>query len=223
MPPSSGCLPLAAQSGNECAVHPRGADGVSGCPSARRRLRHSDVLPATYVPYAPHRAPPVLKVTLRTPCPHPDGGAIQGVALNLAGTVTTLAGTAGTVASTNGTGLAAYFYHPYGIPTDGMNLYVANPHNQTIRQVVLATGAVTARAGTVGTVGSANGSGSAAPFHYPNGITTDGTHLYVAVTYNNTVRALQQMPSPRLALFRDTRNGSVRFWERSQGNTYAAA
>jgi hypothetical protein len=112
------------------------------------------------------------------------------VTLNLGftGTVTTLAGTAGVSGSTDGIGAAARFYYPEGITTDNTNLYVADSNNGTIRKVVIATGTVTTLAGTAGVTGSANGTGAAAEFTSPEDITTDGANLYVADTWNNTIR-----------------------------------
>ncbi|MEI6703781.1 MAG: hypothetical protein WCL71_09655 [Deltaproteobacteria bacterium] len=104
------------------------------------------------------------------------------------GAVTTLAGTAGSSGSTDGTGTAAKFYYPFGITTDGTNLYVVDTSNNTIRKVVIATGVVTTLAGTAGTIGSTDGTASAAHFHSPASITTDGTNLYVTDSLNNTIR-----------------------------------
>jgi len=104
------------------------------------------------------------------------------------GVVTTLAGTAGSSGSADGTGAAARFSYPHGITTDGTNLYVADTNNHTIRKVVIATGGVTTLAGTAGSSGSADGTGPAARFEYPHGITTDDTNLYVADTENSTIR-----------------------------------
>jgi sugar lactone lactonase YvrE len=104
------------------------------------------------------------------------------------GAVTTLAGTAGTTGSTDATGSAASFNIPMGITTDGVNLYVADYLNNTIRKIVIATGAVTTLAGTAGTTGSTDATGSAASFNYPNDITTDGVSLYVSDTGNGTIR-----------------------------------
>jgi len=119
------------------------------------------------------------------------GGAIQGKALSLTGTTSTLAGTAGTTGSTDATGAAAKFNVPYDITTDGKNLYVSDSLNNTIRKVVIATAAVTTLAGTASlTGGSSDGTGAAASFNYPNGITTDGTNLYVCDTGNNTIRKI---------------------------------
>ena len=53
-----------------------------------------------------------------------------------------------------------------------------------------STGAVTTLAGTAGTIGSSDGTGGAASFNFPVGITTDGTNLYVADTYNDTIRKI---------------------------------
>ena len=105
------------------------------------------------------------------------------------GAVTTLAGTAGKIGSTDATGPAASFFFPYGITTDEINLYVCDTSNNTIRKIVIATGAVTTLAGTASlTGGSIDAIGPAASFNFPNDITTDGTNLYVADTGNGTIR-----------------------------------
>lgn len=105
------------------------------------------------------------------------------------GAVTLLAGSAtGAAGMANGTGTAASFWTPYDVTTDGTNLYVADTVNFQIRQIVIATGAVTTFAGT--NPGLANGTGTAAQFYLPRGITTDGTNLYVADTGNNQIRKI---------------------------------
>ena len=118
------------------------------------------------------------------------GGARQGIALNLSTAVSTLAGTAGLSGSTDGTGAAARFSGSLSITTDGTNLYVTDSGNSTIRQIVIATGAVTTLAGTALASGSTDGTGAAARFNFPNGITTDGTNLYVVDTNNDTIRQI---------------------------------
>ena len=50
------------------------------------------------------------------------------------GAVTTVAGT-GSSGSANGTGTSASFYAPWGITTDGTNLYVADYVNNLIRKI----------------------------------------------------------------------------------------
>jgi sugar lactone lactonase YvrE len=106
------------------------------------------------------------------------------------GEVTTLAGTAGKSGTADGTGPAALFNTPSGITlsSDGTTLYVADTANNTIRKVALATGLVSTLAGKAGTSGTSDGSGTAAQFHFPAGIVTDGTNLYVTDRYNNTIR-----------------------------------
>ena len=104
------------------------------------------------------------------------------------GVVTTVAGT-GSSGSANGTGTSASFDNPNGITTDGTNLYVADSNNHLIRKIVISTGVVTTLAGT-GSSGCANGTGTSASFNAPNGITTDGTNLYVGETNNHIIRKI---------------------------------
>ena len=118
------------------------------------------------------------------------GGSRQGVELSLSTVVTTLAGTAGDNGSANGTGTSASFYSPFGITTDGTNLYVGDTKNHLIRQIVISTGVVTTVAGT-GDNGSSNGTGTAASFYYPLAITTDGTNLYVGEYANHLIRKIE--------------------------------
>jgi len=106
------------------------------------------------------------------------------------GAVTTLAGTVGTSGTTDGTGTSASFYSPIGITTDGNNLYVADFSNHTIRKIVISTGAVTTLAGTAGTSGTTDGTGTSASLNKPYDITTDGTNLYVADYLNHTIRKI---------------------------------
>ena len=117
------------------------------------------------------------------------GGSRQGVELSLSTAVTTLAGT-GSSGSANGTGTSASFYSPFGITTDGTNLYVGDQNNHLIRQIVISTGVVTTVAGT-GSSGSNNGTGTSASFYYPVPITTDGTNLYVGDRSNNQIRKIE--------------------------------
>jgi len=109
--------------------------------------------------------------------------------ITLGGVVSTLAGSAQAAGTNDGTGTAARFNFPFGLAVDnGGNVYVADTDNHTIRKVTPA-GAVTTLAGLAGTAGSTNGTGCAACFAYPCGLTVDGnTNLYVADTYNYTIR-----------------------------------
>ncbi|MFZ0826127.1 MAG: NHL repeat-containing protein [Verrucomicrobiia bacterium] len=106
-----------------------------------------------------------------------------------AGVVTTLAGFAGSSGSSDGTGTAARFYYPSSVAVDSAtNVYVADSYNYTIRKVTPA-GVVTTLAGLAGGSGTNNGTGSAAQFYLPSGVTVDGSgNVYVADTYNYTIR-----------------------------------
>ena len=107
--------------------------------------------------------------------------------------VTTIAGNTGMPApgSADGTDSGARFSFPMGIVRDGASLYVADSGNHTIRQIVIATHMVTTLAGAAGSSGTADGTKSAARFNSPQGITTDGTSLYVTDTGNHTIRKIQ--------------------------------
>jgi len=109
------------------------------------------------------------------------------------GVVTTIAGFAGSSGSTDGTGTEARFhsYSPCGITTDGTNLFVTDMDNHTIRKIVLSTAVVTTIAGTALSYDSTDATGTAARFYSPASITTDGTNLFVADTYNHTIRKIQ--------------------------------
>jgi len=133
---------------------------------------------------------------------HPSGITTDGTHLYVAdthnhkirqidiatGVVTTLAGN-GTGDGVDGIGIAAGFRYPYGITSDGVYLYVADSYNHKIRKIAIATGVVTTLAG--GSVGSADGTGAAAGFFGSEGITTDGTYLYIADTQNNKIRQIE--------------------------------
>jgi len=117
--------------------------------------------------------------------------AIRRVVL-ATGAVTTIAGQVGVKGSADGTGTAAQFNYPRGVASDRAgNLYVADFANHTIRQIALATGAVTTPWGQPGSSGSSDGMGNAARFNQPSGVVIDGTgNLYVADTGNHTIRQI---------------------------------
>jgi len=105
------------------------------------------------------------------------------------GVVTTLAGSSSGFAD-NATGTSAKFYEPFGVTTDGTNLYVTDTANHRIRKIVISTGVVTTLAGS-GTQGSTdNNTGTSASFRNPTGITTDGTNLYVTELGNHRIRKI---------------------------------
>ncbi len=108
-----------------------------------------------------------------------------------AGVVSTLAGAAGSLGSADGTGITASFTSPQGIAVDSTgNVYVADTGNYTIRKITPA-GVVTTLAGLARNPGSADGTGNAARFFQPAGVTVDGTgNVYVADTGNFTIRKI---------------------------------
>ena len=103
------------------------------------------------------------------------------------GVVTTIAGSS--VGSTDATGTSAKFSSPWGITTDGTNLYVVDYGNKRIRQIVISTGVVTTLAGS--STGFADGTGTAAKFFNPMGITIVGKNLYVADPHNQKIRKIE--------------------------------
>ena len=118
------------------------------------------------------------------------GGAIQGHALVLSDVVTAFAGSSSSAKFSNGTGTSALFYRESGITSDGTSLYVADSGNHMIRKIVIATGLVTTLAGQAGTYGFEDGIGTKARFTGPHGIVTDGTNVFVADTFNQTIRKI---------------------------------
>jgi hypothetical protein len=108
-----------------------------------------------------------------------------------AGVVSTVAGLAGAPGSSDGTGAAARFFHAYGVAVDSLtNLYVADTYNCTIRKITPA-GAVKTLAGSPGSYGTNDGTGSAARFTGPTSLVVDpGGTVYVVDRWNSTIRKI---------------------------------
>ncbi|WP_136152987.1 T9SS type A sorting domain-containing protein [Flavobacterium sangjuense] len=106
-----------------------------------------------------------------------------------AGVVSTLAGS-GTCGFLNGSGATAQFCSPTGVVTDATgNVYVADLINHRIRKIT-PTGVVSTLAGGA-TYGFADGSGTAAKFNAPRGVTIDAAgNVYVADSENNKIRKI---------------------------------
>lgn len=106
------------------------------------------------------------------------------------GTTTTLAGKGGSFGSTDGTGTAARFRGPLGIAADSTgNVYVADTGNSTVRKITPA-GVVTTLAGSAGQGGSTDGTGTAARFMSPYGITVDSSGTLYVVESSAVVRKI---------------------------------
>jgi hypothetical protein len=105
--------------------------------------------------------------------------------------VSTLAGQAGTAASDDGNGGNARFNLLRGVAVDASGqIFVADTSNHTIRKVSPG-GAVTTLAGSAGTSGSADGTGTSAQFNAPAGVAVDSSgNVYVADMLNHTIRKI---------------------------------
>jgi len=126
-----------------------------------------------------------------------DGHLVRRMtALGTNWVVTTLAGLPGNSGSSDGTNSGARFDQPEGIALDASgNLFVADTINNAVRKVspVGTNWVVTTIAGMAGSVysGSADGTNNSARFNHPYGIATDPSgNLFVADTYNSTIRKI---------------------------------
>ena len=134
----------------------------------------------------------------------PSGIAIAGTTLYVtdtenhvirkvttAGVSSAFVGTVGSSGSTNGTGTAARFNRPQGVVVDsGGNVFITDTDNSTIRKATSA-GAVTLFAGTAGSQGGTDGTGTAAHFTKPTGLGRDASNnLFVTDVSGQTVRKI---------------------------------
>lgn len=105
--------------------------------------------------------------------------------------VTTLAGGGPSASgSTDGTGTAARFFQPFGVGVDATgNVYVADTLNEVVRKISPG-GVVTTLGGVAGAPGTVNGTGAAARFNSPYGVSVEasGTTIYVIEAGGNVVR-----------------------------------
>jgi len=110
--------------------------------------------------------------------------------IDATGVVTTFAGS-GTYATTNGAGTSASFQTIFGMTIDNSgNIYVSQNDNHVIRKIT-PSAVVTTFAGTAGSTGSANGTGTTANFNVPCGLACDASgNIYVADRNNHTIRKI---------------------------------
>jgi sugar lactone lactonase YvrE len=108
--------------------------------------------------------------------------------ITAAGVVSTFAGS-GTGGSIDGTGVGASFDHPFGIAVDASGtVYVADTYNNKIRKITPA-GEVSTFAGS-GAAGSAEGSGTAASFYSPTGVTVDASGTVYVTSGDHKIRKI---------------------------------
>ena len=91
----------------------------------------------------------------------------------------------------DGTLTTARFSSPRGVAVDASgNVYVGDTNNNTIRKITFF-GVVTTLAGTAGSPGTTNGTGSAARFNVPAGVAVDlNGNVYVGDTANHAIRKI---------------------------------
>ncbi len=124
-----------------------------------------------------------LNSTIRKITTNPTTGDAIGVV--------TFAGVAGSRDLVDGVGSVARFNRAVGVAADGLgNVYVADTGNNMIRKIS-AAGSVTSLAGVPGSVGAADGAGTAAQFNGPSGVAVDASgNVYVADQGNHTIRKI---------------------------------
>jgi hypothetical protein len=105
-------------------------------------------------------------------------------------TVTTIAGSYSSAGNTNGNGASARFNQPSGLSIIGNQLYVSERNASRIRKIDLTTNNVSTVAGLYNNRAFVDGASSSARFNYIEGITTDGTYLYVADRSNYAIRKI---------------------------------
>lgn len=126
-----------------------------------------------------------------------DGSKVRQIEIATQ-TVTTLAGSA-TAGAGDGVGAAAQFRSLHGLTLDtrGGNLFVSDVVSHNVRQIVIATQAVTTIAGS-GAVARVDGLGTSAAFNNPSGLAIDARgNMLVADSSSHRVRVLQPtVPCP---------------------------
>lgn len=107
------------------------------------------------------------------------------------GSVSGFVGSVGVPGNTNRPGNAARFNRPQGVAVDsGGNVFIADTANSSIRKVTPA-GVVSLLAGKARSPGGADGSGAAARFRAPAGLSLGaGNSLYVTDAAGHTVRKI---------------------------------
>lgn len=114
--------------------------------------------------------------------------------VSTAGIITTVAGTGEQgYAGDGGLATAAMLDSPQGVAVDSSgNIYIADTHNNVIREVTASTGDISTIAGTGGAGYSGDGStATAAMLDYPTAVAVDSSgNVYIADTNNHRIREI---------------------------------
>lgn len=118
-----------------------------------------------------------------------DAGDNQVKLVSPAGTISTFAGS-GIAGADDGKDTSATFNNPTGVALDASgNVYVADFLNNTIRKIT--AGRVVSTLAGSGSIGSADGTGTAASFYFPNSLAVDiSGNVYVTDGINNLIRKI---------------------------------
>lgn len=118
----------------------------------------------------------------------PESSAVRMVPIAGNGEVETIVGTGlFDYGNKDGDGRSAKLQHPQGIALDGQTLFVADTYNHELRSVDTVSHAVRTVAGD-GERGWSDGTGIAAKFDEPGGLSVANGKAYVADTNNQLVR-----------------------------------
>jgi sugar lactone lactonase YvrE len=128
--------------------------------------------------------------------------------------VTTLAGSI--MGFANGKGTAAKFNYPFGIAVDSSgNIFVTDRENHKIRKIT-SQGEVSTLAGS--TLGFADGKGTVAKFHFPEGIALDSSgNIFVTDRDNYKIRKITSQGevstlAGSIRGFADTKGAAAKFY-----------
>lgn len=95
------------------------------------------------------------------------------------------------VSSSSAVAISNTYRSPSTFVEQGNKLYMTDYFAHRVIILNLDTSETTVLAGSVSTVGSDDGLGTAASFYYPSGIASDGTHLYVTDAGNHNIRKIE--------------------------------
>jgi hypothetical protein len=127
----------------------------------------------------------------------PPGSASSNSVVSEVYRCTTIGGVHGIPGSADETNGSSLFNQPWGVAVDGRgSVYVAESGSSTIRKLTRShtNWTVTTITGTAGKDGSYDGTNAEARLSHPHGIAADDKgNLYVADTFNHTIRKIRHL------------------------------